>query len=336
VPSLAIHCCNKFHIPKHLDSPQDVIKDQNVELVFILTSDEYHESLGVEALKTGKKVFMEKPLSLSQPSAERIVEAERAAGGNAVFVGYMRRYAPSFTEVFLKELESIPRIIHARVRDIIGPNSHFIEESGTYPIKVEDVHPSLISDRTARASELLSEIFGDGKEVSKEEAAYCRFLCSLASHDLSLMREAIGFPEAVQAVSSDGTNFHTAMFRFRNRTGKQEPYTVLYESGIDNVPRFDAHLAVYGVDKSIQIDYDTPFVKGLPIKVVVEEKGSRGERVRREILGSFEDAYTTQLKEVYDWFIERKATKTSATDAVLDAKLVRLMMETLRRQQSEP
>jgi hypothetical protein len=72
--------------------------------VFVLTSDEFHDQYTVAALQHGKHVSVEKPMTLSIPSAERIVDAERAAYGPRVFVGYMRRYAPSFVNAFKREM----------------------------------------------------------------------------------------------------------------------------------------------------------------------------------------------------------------------------------------
>jgi hypothetical protein len=64
------------------------------------------------------------------------------------------------------------------------------------------------------------------------------------------MREAIGFPESVCGVSANEP-FYSAIFNYRNKSG--EPFSVAYESGIDSVPRFDAHLTVYGERKTVRI-----------------------------------------------------------------------------------
>jgi hypothetical protein len=41
------------------------------------------------------------------------------------------------------------------------------------------------------------------------------------------------------------------MMSFKNKDGS--PYSVTYESGIDQVPVFDAHLSVYGPKKRVTI-----------------------------------------------------------------------------------
>jgi len=69
------------------------------------------------------------------------------------------------------------------------------------------------------------------------------------------MREALGgLPESVAGVSVNEP-FYSAIFNYRNRDGS--PYAVTYETGRDKVGRFDAHLAVYGENKTVSIYYDT-------------------------------------------------------------------------------
>ncbi|KAF2135903.1 uncharacterized protein K452DRAFT_322791 [Aplosporella prunicola CBS 121167] len=317
----AEHCAAKFHIPKSCTDPNEVINDPAVDVVFILTSDEYHAPYTISALKAGKRVMIEKPLTLSLPSAQRIAEADKAAGGSRVFVGYMRRYAPSFTQAFTREIASIPRILYARVRDFSGPNLQFVSQSGTFQVKNTDFPDGAAEERERLLGELFAEAF-PGKKITEERKKMCRFLGSLGSHDISMMREALGFPESVGGVSVNEP-FYSAIFNFRNKTG--EPFAVTYESGIDAVPEFDAHLAVYGENKRVSIHYDSPYVKGLPIKVRIEELNEHGEIQSREVLTSYEDAYTAELKEMHACFVDGKKIKTTPEDALQDLQIFDMM-----------
>ena len=241
----------------------------------------------------------------------------------------MRRYAPSFTDAFKREVASIPKIMYARSRDIVGPNAHFVGQSVTFPKKFTDFPPG--DEREERLAKLISEAFPNG--ASDETVKYCRFLGSLGSHDLSLMRDAIGFPESVAGVSANGP-FYSAIFNYRNKTG--EAFAVTYESGIDSVPRFDAHLAVYGERKTVSIQYNTPYIKGLPIVVKVDELNEHGEASTREALSSFEDAYSVELQEMYRCFVEGMPIKTTAQDAARDLELFDLMYKQHARQVGPP
>lgn len=115
----AEHCASKFHIAKSTTNPEDVFQSQDVDVVFVLTSDEFHAPYAIAALGAGKHVMIEKPITLSISAAQRIIDAEAKSTGK-VFVGYMRRYAASFTNAFKREIESIPKILYARSRDFSG------------------------------------------------------------------------------------------------------------------------------------------------------------------------------------------------------------------------
>lgn len=91
----ADHCASKFHIPHSTTDPYELIKSLAKDLIFNLTSDEFHAPCTIAALEAGKHVMVEKPLTLGLTSGESILEAaKKAKDGAKVFVGYMRRYAP--------------------------------------------------------------------------------------------------------------------------------------------------------------------------------------------------------------------------------------------------
>lgn len=98
--------------------PAEVCASPDVEVVFILNSDEYHCAHAVMALGHGKHAFIEKPMALCIRDADRIIEAERRSG-KKVMVGYMRRYAAAFADA-LAEIGGAGEILYARVRGVIG------------------------------------------------------------------------------------------------------------------------------------------------------------------------------------------------------------------------
>jgi predicted dehydrogenase len=214
--------------------------------------------------------------------------------------------------------------LYARSRDFSGPNSKFVNESGTFQVKNTDFPAGAGEERQKRLQALFEEAF-PGQPITQERVQFCRFLGSLGSHDISLMREVLGFPESVAGVSANEP-FYSAIFNYKNQKGG-EPFSVTYESGIDGVPDFDAHFAVYGEKKRVTIKYDSPYVKGLPIKVTVQELNEAGEMETREMLGSYEDAYTAELQELYECLRNGREIKTTAEDAMEELRLYDLMYE---------
>ena len=77
----------------------------------------------------------------------------------------------------------------------------------------------------------------------------------------------------------------------------------------------------------MSIQYDTPYIKGLPIKVHVDDENEYGEVLSKTILSSYKDAYTAELKELHGCLTEGKTIKTSVQDAIHDLELFKMFYE---------
>ena len=192
--------------PRTTRSIEELCTAPEVELVMIATNHAFHASEAILALQANKHVFIEKPIALTLQDTDLIIDAEKAAGGAKVFVGYMRRYAAAFEDA-VKEVRSIGQIRYARVRDIIGPNSVFIAQSGTYPRTFNDYREEdseALRKKTHNDIEqaLQAEL---GVAVTKERDMMWHMLSMLGSHDLSAMREILGMPKGVVGFSPCAT-----------------------------------------------------------------------------------------------------------------------------------
>lgn len=67
--------------------------------------------------------------------------------------------------------------------------------------------------------------------------------------------------------------------------------------------------------------FDSPYVKGLPIYVEVDEVNEQGEIQHRKMLSSYEDAYTAELQELYEVFANGKSIKSTLSDAKQDLEI---------------
>ena len=72
---------------------------ESVDAVIVASPDPTHPALAIACIEAGKSVLMEKPLAPDPAGAWSVVEAERAAGGNLVSVGFMRRFDPPHTAI---------------------------------------------------------------------------------------------------------------------------------------------------------------------------------------------------------------------------------------------
>ena len=127
---------------------------------------------------------------------------------------------------------------------------------------------SVKNDAKLRDEILIDEALG-GKPSPALRRAYAVML-GLSSHDLSAMRELLGLPNKVLFAAQRGGGLYLAA------TFDYGPFVCQFETGIDGIARFDAHLEVYGSQKVVRIQYDTPYVRNLPIRLFVTEDNGHG------------------------------------------------------------
>ena len=78
------------------ESDQALIDDPEVEAVIIASNTETHVPFVLACIEAGKPVLTEKPLGITVPTCERVLDAELAAGRRFTTVGFMRRYDPEY------------------------------------------------------------------------------------------------------------------------------------------------------------------------------------------------------------------------------------------------
>jgi predicted dehydrogenase/threonine dehydrogenase-like Zn-dependent dehydrogenase len=104
---------------------QEVLQDDAVDLVMVGTRHDLHYPMVMDALKAGKKVFVEKPLCLRREELEDITRAVEESG-IPVIVGFNRRYSPlaAALKQALAKLAG-PRLLHYRVNTGAIPAGHW-------------------------------------------------------------------------------------------------------------------------------------------------------------------------------------------------------------------
>jgi predicted dehydrogenase len=307
----------RYNVPgerRYFDS-HDLAKQEDLDAILVLNSDEYHTDSALAAIRHGKHVLIEKPMCLTRQEAEAIIKARDEAGVQ-VMVGYMRRYAPAFV-LAAQHVRALEKINYARVRDIIGQNAQFVEQSSVV-LRPRDIPQEAIRDRAERASRLVKAAIGD---APPQLMRMYRLLCGLSSHDLSAMRELLGMPKRVIAARHWDT-FLTALFEY-------ESFTVTFETGIDHNRRFDAHIQVYGETKEIRLQYNTPYIRHLPTQLFISE--TQGEAFEERVIRpTVTDAYTMELLHFSEVVTHNRQPKTSAEDFLHDLDLFEMIINALR------
>lgn len=120
----ALEHCSRMIPNKTLTTrdPKELCASNEVDVVLVANSDEYHAAHAILALQHNKHVLVEKPLALTKRDVLAVIEAEKQSKGS-VMVGYMRRYASPFEDA-IKEMGGFDKILYARVRGKVSLAAH--------------------------------------------------------------------------------------------------------------------------------------------------------------------------------------------------------------------
>lgn len=317
-PQLLATMGEKYRVKQLYSNMNAMLEQSELDAVFVLNNMEYHTESTVAALKRNIHVFVEKPMCVTEAEANEIIQARNASHVH-VMVGYMRRFAPAYLRA-IEEVKKLGTINYARIRDIIGPNRFFSEQSS--PVhRFNDLPAEAIQDRKDRNAKLMREAIG---EASPEMYAAYGLLLGLNSHDISAMRELIGMPISVKAASSWlGGRFKNAIFEF-------EGFSATFETGLDGQGRFDAHIEVYGEHKSVLIQYDTPYIRQLPTTLKITDTiGNTFEE--SYVRTTYKDPYVYELEYFYEVVANGRLPKTTPEDYLQDLLIFRMIMEAIKQ-----
>ena len=108
---------------------EEVLRNPEIDLIFISTSNSFHYPLGKAALEAGKKVFMEKPMGISLNETESLLNVVEKTHG-WLSVGFeLRHYSTLFARV--KELidsGEIGRLRHINCQYTLSPFGNTTDE----------------------------------------------------------------------------------------------------------------------------------------------------------------------------------------------------------------
>ncbi len=115
-------------------SDQALIEDPDVEAVVVASVTETHVPLVLACIAAGKPVLTEKPLGITVPTCESVLDAEIAAGRRLTTVGFMRRFDPEYGRLKATvEAGSIgePLVVHCIHRNPQVPARHVTRQTLT-------------------------------------------------------------------------------------------------------------------------------------------------------------------------------------------------------------
>lgn len=186
---LARDYAERHHVPRWYDEADALIRDTEVDAVYIATPPSSHKQYTIMSAAAGKPVYVEKPMALNFNECHEMIEECRSAGV-PLFVAYYRRALPRFLKI--KEIVDSGAIGELR----------FVHVKLYQPTAPED----LASD--SPPWRVVPEIAGGGRFVD------------LASHTLDFLDYALGPIIEVKGQASNQAGKYraedmvTATFRF--------------------------------------------------------------------------------------------------------------------------
>ena len=119
---------DKFKFNYCSTEPDDILKDNNINTVFIATPHSSHSDLVIKALEAGKNVYVEKPLSIDIGQLNSVIKVKSEYPEQLMMVGFNRRFAPVCLAI-RQEFKNMsePMVINIRVNAGLIPKEHWIQ-----------------------------------------------------------------------------------------------------------------------------------------------------------------------------------------------------------------
>ncbi len=128
--SLAEDYAKRHAVPKWYNNAIELIKDPEINAIYIATPPKQHEEYAIAAMQAGKPVYVEKPMALDLVACRRMEQVSKETGIKLV-VAHYRRALPLFIRVKeLLEQQAIGDIRFARISLLQPDQSAMIAKTG--------------------------------------------------------------------------------------------------------------------------------------------------------------------------------------------------------------
>ncbi len=140
---------------------RELLRRDDIDVVSICTPNAQHEQMIVDALRAGKHVYIDKPLTVDAASARRILDAAKGAKGQ-VQVVLNNRFLPSTMRA--KEL-----VEEGKIGDVLSFNCRYLHSGSIDPNRPmgwkQGMEGGVLLDLGSHALDLVTWLIGMPKEV---------------------------------------------------------------------------------------------------------------------------------------------------------------------------
>lgn len=157
----------RHNVGKWYSDANELIRDPEVNAVYIATPPLQHEDFAIRAMAAGKPVYVEKPITLSAAPAQRMLEGS-IKYRQKVSVAHYRRQQPVFLK--LKDLlqnKAIGKVRFVDLKMLQSPKSNLIAASEeNWRVNPAVSGGGLFHDLAPHQLDLMTYFFGAVKEAS--------------------------------------------------------------------------------------------------------------------------------------------------------------------------
>ncbi len=157
----------RHHIPRWYTDAQALLNDPDVNAVYIATPPSSHATYAIMAMKSGKPVYVEKPLAATYEECLRVNRVSRETG-MPCFVAYYRRYLPYFLKVKeIVESGQIGKVVGVQIRFAVPPRDlDYNRTQLPWRVQRDIAGGGYFYDLAPHQLDLLQELFGPITRVS--------------------------------------------------------------------------------------------------------------------------------------------------------------------------
>ncbi len=154
-------------IARWYDDAQALLDDPEVNAVYIATPPSSHATYAIMAMKSGKPVYVEKPLAATYEECLRVNRVSRETGVPC-FVAYYRRYLPYFQRVKqIVETGQIGKVVGVQIRFAVPPRDlDYNRKQLPWRVQRDIAGGGYFYDLAPHQLDLLQQLFGPILRVS--------------------------------------------------------------------------------------------------------------------------------------------------------------------------
>lgn len=254
----------------------EILNDPSIDAVMICSSTVTHAPISLEAIKAGKHIFCEKPISQDLSQIKEVVEALEAAPRIKYQVGFNRRFDHNF------------RAVRAAVADGKIGDVHIVKitsrDPGAPPIEYVKVSGGMFLDMTIHDFDMV------------------RFLTASDVEEIYVNAAVLVDPEIGKAGDVD-----TAIISMKLKNGAL--------AVIDNSRKaeygYDQRAEVFGSKGQVQMSNDS-----LSTAVVSSADGVTGEKPLYFFLERYMESFSSEMNQFVDAVLTDKEVPVTVNDGL--------------------